>query len=572
VAATASKPLRIGVEYRSNLENLVRHFDRDAVESRARIREMFDVDREAFYLSALEILKAAGDSRGCHYLVTLFVAYDLLLPALCDASLSKEQALMLARAAGRVDSLTDVSLAKSLADSSGEGDPRVSARDAGRLMEVLSEISDGTRILPSLMRMLRHPNAHVRSKAVKMIGRGSRSVRWVQGRLAESDPRVRANAVEALWGVDTEEARALLLSATRDGNNRVAGNALVALYRIGDNSVIPELLKMSEHESALFRSTAAWVMGESGDTRFTETLAGLMRDTNAAVRTRALAALGRIKAALALSREGEQWVVSGLVHEPVSAKAARRLQLAVAGQEGCVLPTIVPTQILLSEGGQTVNSYRVVERAVDAAMSVAFVVPRVGARGATALSGGVLACRSRKRQSDLWAVAPYLATGTSEAGGMMDEAPRYTSDAAAVQATLEQPTPRNECTELWHAIWRSVRNDQPQSRGKRHLIVFAESDPSGAAGDSLVSTVVGSRATVQVIALGDCPKIEDFCKRARCSFQLVESDKQLVRAVEMAYLNLLARYEIAWQSGTAEPAALRIRIHSPLGWADATLT
>jgi hypothetical protein len=500
VAATASKSLRAGVEYRSNLENLVRHFDRDAGESRARIRELLDVDRQAFYVSALEILKTEGDSRGCHYLVTLFVAYDLLLPALCDASLSKEQALTLARSAARVDSLTDVALAKSLADSSGEGDPRVSARDAGRLMEVLSEISDGARILPSLMRMLRHPNAHVRSKAVKMIGKGSRSVRWVQGRLAESDPRVRANAVEALWGVSTEEARALLLSAARDGNNRVAGNALVALYRIGDNGVIPDLLKMAEHESALFRSTAAWVMGESGDARFTETLAGLMRDTNAAVRTRALAALGRIKAALASSREGEQWVVSGLVQEPVSAKAARRLQVAVAGHEGCQLPAILPTQFLLSEGGQIINSYRVLERPVDAAMSVAFVVPRVGARGATPFSGGILACRSRKRPSDLWAVASYVTTGPGDTGGMLDEAPRYTSDPAAVQTALEQPTPRNECTELWHAIWRSVRNDQPQSRGKRHLIVFAESDPGGSAGDSLVSAVIGSRATVQVIA------------------------------------------------------------------------
>jgi hypothetical protein len=572
VAATASKSLRAGVEYRSNLENLVRHFDRDAVASRARIRELFDVDQEAFYSSALEILKREGDSRGCHYLVTLLVAYDLLVPALCDASLSKEQALTLARAAGRIDSLTDVSLAKSLADSSGEGDPRVSARDAGRLMEVLSEISDGTRILPSLMRMLRHPNAHVRSKAVKMIGRGSRSVRWVQGRLAESDPRVRANAVEALWGVDTEEARSLLLNATRDGNNRVAGNALVALYRIGDNSVIPELLKMAEHESALFRSTAAWVMGESGDARFTETLAGLMRDTNAAVRTRALAALGRIKTAVALSHEGEQWVVSGLVQDPVSGKAARRLLLAVAGAEGFVSPAILPTQFLVSEGSQIVNSYRVLERQVDAAMSVTFVVPRVGGHGGTALSGGVFACRTRKRPSDLWAVAPYVNTGAGDSGGILDEAPHYTSDAAAVQALLEQPTPRNECSELWHAIWRSVRNDQPQSRGKRHLIVYSECDPSGSAGDSLVSAVVGSRATVQVIASGDCPKLEDFCKRARCSFESIESDEELIRAVEMAYLNLLARYEIVWQSGAAEPAALRIRLHSPAGWADATLT
>jgi len=34
-------------------------------------------------------------------------------------------------------------------------DPGVRPKDAARLLEVLSEISDGSRILPSLLRLLR---------------------------------------------------------------------------------------------------------------------------------------------------------------------------------------------------------------------------------------------------------------------------------------------------------------------------------------------------------------------------------------------------------------------------------
>ena len=60
-----------------------------------------------------------------------------------------------------------------------------------------------------------------------MIGRGSKSTKWVMGRLSESDPRVRANAIESMWGVDTPEARTLLNFAVSDANNRVAGNALL---------------------------------------------------------------------------------------------------------------------------------------------------------------------------------------------------------------------------------------------------------------------------------------------------------------------------------------------------------
>ena len=74
--------------------------------------------------------------------------------------------------------MVDVALARSLADSAcGEG----SVDDPARLMEILAEIADAGRIMPSLMRLLRHPNAYLRSKAVKMIGRGSHSVKWVMG-------------------------------------------------------------------------------------------------------------------------------------------------------------------------------------------------------------------------------------------------------------------------------------------------------------------------------------------------------------------------------------------------------
>ena len=173
--------------------------------------------------------------------------------------------------------MVDVALARSLADSA-VGDGAVHVADPARLMDILCEIADASRIMPSLMRLMRHPNPYLRSKAVKMIGRGSRSTKWVMGRLSESDPRVRANAIESLWGVDTPEARTLLKFAASDANNRVVGNALLGLYHLGEASVLADVINLAAHESALFRASAAWVMGETGDPRFTDALRRLISE------------------------------------------------------------------------------------------------------------------------------------------------------------------------------------------------------------------------------------------------------------------------------------------------------
>src|ERR1035437_10930718 len=113
-------------------------------------------------------------------------------------------------------------------------------------------------------------------------------------RLGESDPRVRANAIESLWGVDSPEARTLLNFAANDANTRVVGNALLGLYYLGESSVLADVVKLAAHDSALSRSSAAWVMGVAGDPRFAETLRRMISDPDAVVRKRVFAALGQI--------------------------------------------------------------------------------------------------------------------------------------------------------------------------------------------------------------------------------------------------------------------------------------
>ena len=126
---------------------------------------------------------------------------------------------------------------------------------------------------------------------------------------------------------------------------------------------------MARHDSALFRATAAWVMGETGDPRFTEAVAGLLREPNVVVRKRAFAALGSIRAAVAQIARGPARRLTARLLE--SDPGRRRIVLAVAG-----CPALLPTQIFVAEDGEPVLRYRVVERPLPETLSVVFLAPR----------------------------------------------------------------------------------------------------------------------------------------------------------------------------------------------------
>jgi hypothetical protein len=554
------------------LQALVQGFDRDAKENRELIRGLLDDDRRAFYSNTIEILKAGTDSRGAQCLIGLLVANDFLLPALCDPTLTGEEALSLARAAIRADSTADIILARRLADYVSGGRP-IRPEDTARLLDILGEISDGTRILPSLMRVMRHSDAYLRSKAVLIIGRGSKSVTWARTRLSEADPRVRANAVEALWGLDTPAARDLLHFAARDQNNRVAGNALIGLYSVGDSSVIPKILQMASHDSILFRSTAAWVMGESGDPRFTESLGVLLRESNNMVRKRGFVALGQIKTAAARTLRASHWRVAGLFVGNHLREGSRRLQLAVVSADGREQPRILPTELILSEDGRPVVNYKLVERPVVPAVSVFLVLPRSSGSPAFPWHEALLKCLRWKRPSDLWALMYYLPESDAEHqnASLINEPVRFLSTPDSVAAALNGVPPRSECTDLWSAVWRSVQSDGGPVRGKRHVIVFSHNPEAKSAGLSLISGILTSSALVQVVSSVVNPALASFCSRVHGSFRTAATDEEIATLVEQTYVNLLARYDIGYEPACPEAPTLRIRVHAPSGWGESEL-
>ena len=543
------------------------------------IEELLEDDPDQFYRGALAALRTGEESRGLRFLMGLLVTNDVFEPLLCEPSLTVDRAAAAVRIAIQLDPMVETGLARHVAEGVTSGRYPLLAANASRLLDILARVSDGTRILPSLSRLLHSNDVGLRSKAALIMGRSNRSAVWVQSHMTDADPRLRANAIEGLWGVETEEARDLMVSSLHDSNNRVVGNALYGLYSMGEAACLGEAVRMAAHPVAVFRATAAWVMGETGDLRFRLPVAQLLRDEHPMVRSRALWAVARIKAAAAHAATGPPWRLSSLLLETPAALASgprtmRHVQVAV-GAAGFEQPALRAIQFLLTEDGQPVLNYHLTVRPSSPPMSVVFLFPRGGEAQEPPWVTAALGCLAGKRPSDMWAYLPWMST--SEAAGSVapdnqevQEIP-FTPNHDALADAFRRMASRAECGDMWQTLWRALRSESSVARGKRHVIVFAGEEVRGVAGHGLVATVGAARGIVQVISAVPNPALENLCGKTRISYTYAATPGQIVASVEQAYLNLNARYELGYQTLSQEARELKIRIQSPSGWGESTV-
>lgn len=217
---------------------------------------------------------------------------DELFEQLCDPNAIKAEAIAIATKHTRSDPGFGSRLARTAIDKAYVQD----GAKALRLLEILSAISCQIRVVV-IGSLLHHPDHRVRSKAALLVGQANQNANWVRQRMYDQDARVRANAIESLWGADPDEARRVFRKALEDSNNRVIGNALVGLYLMGEPDCIDRIVAMSKHSDAKFRQTAVWVMQRTADPAFIPVLSELVRDGEATLRLKGRQALARIKMA-----------------------------------------------------------------------------------------------------------------------------------------------------------------------------------------------------------------------------------------------------------------------------------
>lgn len=260
--------------------------------SRSAIRDFVRSDSRAFFTAAVPVLVEENDWAVRHYILALLMGRGLLPP--CDPTLATvDEEVAVCRLALEQGQQLERKLVFRLLECLGKEGRELAA--AERALQILDKVSDGTRLTPVLLNLLRQDNQRLRSKAALMLIRATRSPKTAAILLGEHDARVRANAVEALWDVKSPEAQAIMRQAMQDPNNRVFGNAALALVKCGEPEAAEAVRRAAGAADPKLRATAAWVMGASGDSSFVPRLAAMIRDEDATVRRSVFRAISALK-------------------------------------------------------------------------------------------------------------------------------------------------------------------------------------------------------------------------------------------------------------------------------------
>jgi len=294
------------------LQGLVDDFQSSSALFKRDMRRRLEKDPQAFLRAACRILKAKSNGPGAEYLMELLWSNPVLVGSLIDPRLLPLRgAIECAKRWAAYDPMLDIKLLHMGFPTDGGAVCDIDIMRARRVLALVNELPPRRHILFPLVSLLRSPDAQVRSKAATLYGRTSRNAEWVRNRLAEPDARVRANAVESLWGEQSDAARAVLKEAARDRHHRVAANAWIGLDQAGARDVVSSLKKMAESDDPLARAAAAFAMGRTGHWDFQAVLERMLKDSSPHARRQALRALVRIRK--------RQMKAAGMEEEPAAA-------------------------------------------------------------------------------------------------------------------------------------------------------------------------------------------------------------------------------------------------------------
>ena len=160
-----------------------------------------------------------------------------------------------------------------------------------RALALIPNLGDYSLLIPWLRRLASHTDERVKSKSLKLFCQLRPNGTLIERQMQAKEPRLRANAIEALWHSRTPEAAGIFKSATFDRNHRVVGNAYIGLYLQKDQAALPKMIELSENPDPLVRAAMAWSFGFIRDERAIPALEVLSKDTSPMVRKRALQSL-----------------------------------------------------------------------------------------------------------------------------------------------------------------------------------------------------------------------------------------------------------------------------------------
>jgi HEAT repeats len=429
-----------------------------------------------------------------------------------------------------------------------------------------------------MTRLLTHTDSRVRSKAALLVGRSNKNHKWVQDKLGEPDARVRATAVESLWGSDSAGSRAVFLTALGDADNRVVGNALLALYRLGDPTCVRLILEMLTHSDAGFRVSAVWVMGETGDQRFIPTLARLISEPLTELRGNAFRALAKIKKTMSARSDTEHLDIF-LGHPQRERENWVQFTAAVRCRRETQIPDLNGTNFAMWEDSVLVREYSIRQRGKHEPVAVAVGMPRILDRRSPSQQVQERAVEQAlryKRGQDIWTVLKYVtasqeASGLADAGGLIPDDEdlsslrmRFTADDDKIENAVAIPGSRMACGSDLHQAMRSLIDATAHMRAARNIVLICQSPLDTFKRDIEVETEAAHMASIAVHIITPWPtnSMREMCSRTGGTLVTPTSPSGIPEALEGLCASLLHSYDVRFQLENPSASKLRLQIYS----------
>lgn len=425
----------------------------------ARLREVFD-QRDGLLLAiGAELLREAKDQPGTRQMMAQLMGRGLLgLVYETLAANDPGAAGQLVHVASRMDGSVERILKRPQVRAGVE----LSDEEAGLL-------ADWLRVLAGAAgRVLEQRNARCRARMALAWGKIAQIERMGEQWLEDPDARVRANAVESLWGRADAEAVEIFRRKLEDAHQRVAANAAVGLYLAGESEAVKALWRMATEGDAARKAAAVWAMGRTGDARFLPVLARMRQMQPAPV---------LVMRNLAAAKERILHVEEA-PREPLSVEAAAvagrgdlQVDVRVSREDGTPVQELRPVDFCVEVNGEVAWDYRVRRRPPPEGAAVWLVAPG-------------------DSHADVELLAKRIETEAGPWGGRIEGAAGYSARGSAYgrnvgdvlglgAAGVEGAGDLARSLEGWQEMmWSCVRRLSARA-GEKHVVVVTEREPPG---------------------------------------------------------------------------------------------
>jgi hypothetical protein len=430
------------------------------------LRQWKDSGPHQFSQQAAEFLSSATDSRFARLLFHLLQeehpSLDAFLfsPLALTGSAAANLAALACRIEPRVQTIWTTTLLHQLEQLS---ESEV-LDEVLRRMEVLANCADRLRFAPLLQKLSIHAEPKIRSKAA-LLSPLVHSLGEELPALRDENARVRANALESMWGRSDSRAIEIFKASQGRVSHREAINAVLGLHFAGELSARNRLIELAESDNSRNASAAIWAMGMTKDPRLLSYLQSRLKLRADPLQLRLLRAARRIKA---FQDEAESL-------PPLSIRPIRlewlglgRIQLSLLllnslGQP-CDPSKILPVHFMLRDGDRHLDQFQVQVGGSPAQTELLFLLP-AGVSGSFA---SLHAASRAKRKDDLWSAQHYPTAATRR----IRLAPRFefTNGIESLEQEAAKITPvAGDSFEA--SVERAISNFPLSENSKRLLLV-----------------------------------------------------------------------------------------------------